>query len=249
MLVSIPRFPGNIAPATRPTCLYFFASIYNVGLALFATTNARKRAVRYTSRAAHCPSLPSLNNMSGRRPRSTRQTAAQPSQAAPASAKDVLAEAETLQQRAERRRGADAAPAYAAAAAKFEEALSLGLTDPTDQCTALLGLGECTQMWADAGVEATRRLPDDQLSAASEQAAEASACGLYERSVAAYERAASAAAASGAEDGASSGRADAAVNAGKRYTSQCFVSKIRIEWRFTAASPDAYRPSRHVSKD
>ncbi|KAF8069466.1 COQ3 [Scenedesmus sp. PABB004] len=130
----------------------------------------------------------------------------------PVTAASLLQEAETLQQRAERKSGADGLMAFEAAATKFRAALDAGL-DATSRPDAAFGLGECLQLWADLLLQLTHQAPDAELTAERAAAAQARAVALYADSVRAYEQVP----APGGPEGAL--RPDAAVNCANALTS------------------------------
>ncbi|KAI7840309.1 hypothetical protein COHA_006091 [Chlorella ohadii] len=101
--------------------------------------------------------------------------------------------AEQLQQRAERKRGAQAAELHSQAVAKYKEALALAASGaaapPADDfASALFNCAECLQEGAEATVAACAALPDGQLTLAAVQAADAQAAALLDESVATYRR-------------------------------------------------------------
>lgn len=146
-------------------------------------------------------------------------------------ADQVLREAETLQQRAERRKGQEAIPCYEQAASMYDQALQMGL--PAEQQSgALLGLGECLQMWADTVTDVCRKLPDAQLTPAVEQQAEATARALYERSVAAYQQATA---------GQSDVQEDAHVNCGNTLCSWSQLLSVRESLPLLQQAVTAYQ--------
>lgn len=114
--------------------------------------------------------------------------------------------AEQLQQRAERRRGAEAVELYAQAVAKYREALAAGGHEDAD---VLFGLAESLQEGAEATLAACAALPDNALTAAVVAQADSQAEALLRDSVAAYQRV--------LEEGQP--RVDALVNAGNALSS------------------------------
>jgi hypothetical protein len=92
-----------------------------------------------------------------------------------------------LQQRAERRKGQEAAAAYEQAVGAYRAALAAGLA-AEQQADAHFGVAESLQMWGEALLEAAAKLPDEQLSAAAEQQASSSACELFRQAVEAYQQ-------------------------------------------------------------
>jgi SWI/SNF-related matrix-associated actin-dependent regulator 1 of chromatin subfamily A len=127
--------------------------------------------------------------------------------AAPASPFEAALEhAEALEQRAERRRGAEAAAGHEAASAAFEQALSLAAgAPPARVAEAHFGLAEALQAGAGALQAAAAALPDAEATASAEAGAAARAARLLELSVQHYRLV----------PGAAMGmRGDAAVNCG-----------------------------------
>lgn len=97
------------------------------------------------------------------------------------------AEAETLQQRAERRGGVQL---YASAAQSFERALEIGQSlvpgaERLNDCRCLLG--EVQQVWAEEILRTCERLPDSELTMAKEQEAQQAASKLFEAAVSNYQ--------------------------------------------------------------
>eukprot|EP00873_Tetraselmis_striata_P005025 jgi/Tetstr1/425289/TSEL_015740.t1 len=121
----------------------------------------------------------------------------------------ALREAETVQQRAERRKGAEAIQLYRQSAELFQRALELGLPDASEALEASFGLGDSLQSWAEALREAAAAAPDEQQSAQQEAAAAAEALGLLQRAVAAYSQ---------VVDGDGQLRVDAALNSANALT-------------------------------
>ncbi|DBA87568.1 TPA: hypothetical protein ACH3X1_004592 [Trebouxia sp. C0004] len=118
------------------------------------------------------------------------------------------AEAETLQQRAERKRGREAVSAYEQAASGFRRALDLEQRSPLPferHCDAYFGLAEVLQNWAEAVLAVCRTLPDADLTRDVEQQASNAAQPLFRQSVEAYQQ---------VRTGMQEMRADAAVNSG-----------------------------------
>lgn len=119
------------------------------------------------------------------------------------------AEAEALQQRAERRRGAEAAAVFGQAAVAFQAALQLApsiSSAPERIADCCFGLAETSQNWGEALLATCAGLPDAQLTAAAETQASAQAMQLFETAVAHYRRV--------NDDQAAGMRADAACNCG-----------------------------------
>ena len=106
----------------------------------------------------------------------------------------LLKAAEQLQQKAERKRGADAAAAHALAVAKYREALAAASASgggprpppPADVASCLFGLAESLQEGAEATSAACAQLPDEALTAEVVQAADSQAAALLRESVATY---------------------------------------------------------------
>ncbi|PSC72882.1 hypothetical protein C2E20_4035 [Micractinium conductrix] len=97
----------------------------------------------------------------------------------------ALRAGQQLQQRAERRRGQEAADLHSQASAKYREALAAaGRDDP--EC--LFGLAESLQEGAEATLAAAAQAPDGAQTAAAGAAAGARAVALLADSVAAYRR-------------------------------------------------------------
>ncbi|KAL3140757.1 hypothetical protein ABBQ32_005308 [Trebouxia sp. C0010 RCD-2024] len=131
----------------------------------------------------------------------SRLSAAQPSAQA-------LEEAETLQQRAERKRGREAITAYEHAANRFQRALDLEQRAPLAferHCDAYFGLAEVLQNWAEGVLAVCRTLPDAELTREAEQAASSIAKSLFKQAVESYQQ---------VRTGTHEIRADAAVNSG-----------------------------------
>ncbi|KAL4458065.1 hypothetical protein ABPG75_012930 [Micractinium tetrahymenae] len=97
----------------------------------------------------------------------------------------LLRAAQQLQQRAERRRGAEAVPLYQQAVAQYREAIAAAAADDPD---ALFGLAESLQGGAEATLAACTALPDEALTAAAAQQAASQAAVALQESVAAYRR-------------------------------------------------------------
>ncbi|KAL4432839.1 hypothetical protein ABPG77_008165 [Micractinium sp. CCAP 211/92] len=97
----------------------------------------------------------------------------------------LLRAAQQLQQRAERRRGAEAVGLYQQAVVKYQEAISAAGGDDPD---ALFGLAESLQGGAEATLAACAALPDEVLTAAAAQQADLQAAAALQESVAAYQR-------------------------------------------------------------
>eukprot|EP00887_Chlorella_sp_A99_P001510 scaffold8.g1510.t1 len=132
------------------------------------------------------------------------------------------AEAETLQQRAERRRGREAVDAHQAAAAKWEEVLRLLGQTPaaTAAATAVdahFSLAESLQNWGEAILDVCSSLPDEELSPAVEAAAADQAAALFRRAVEEYGR---------VQDGGRQ-RVDAAVDAANTLCAWAEVERGR----------------------
>ena len=100
----------------------------------------------------------------------------------------LLKEAAALQQRAERRRGADA---FTSAAGAYRAALALARSSSpaaADVAACLFGLAECLLQGAEAVLAACAQLPDQTLSVAAVQQADGQAVALLEESVGAFGR-------------------------------------------------------------
>eukprot|EP00798_Chlamydomonas_sp_ICE-L_P027498 gene27498-4807_t len=126
-------------------------------------------------------------------------------------------EAETLQQRGERRKGREALVCFDQAVAKYEEALNLGLP-PSKVPEAYFGIAESAQSEAAAVHEACAALPDGEASLEQEHASLAIASSLYSRAVQSYKlvpvEGGGPAGSAGAGPSAPAMREDAAVNSG-----------------------------------
>jgi len=127
------------------------------------------------------------------------------------------AEAETLQQRAERRGGVQL---YASAAQSFERAIAIGQSvapkpekDRLQDCRCLLG--EVQQVWAEEILRTCERLPDSELNMAKEKEAKQAASGLFDAAVRNYQSVRDESDGEGAENI----RLDALVNCGNTLSS------------------------------
>jgi len=109
-------------------------------------------------------------------------------------------EAEILLQRAQRRKGPEAVPVFAEAAAAFRVAAAASPPSSERLADALFGLGEALTAQAEGVVREAARLDDAALTPRSERDAAAAALVLLDEAVAAYARL--------------TGRVDASVNAG-----------------------------------
>eukprot|EP00890_Picochlorum_soloecismus_P000454 jgi/Picsp_1/1409/NSC_04888-R1_hypothetical protein COCSUDRAFT_61299 [Coccomyxa subellipsoidea C-169] len=130
---------------------------------------------------------------------------------------DALDEAETLQQRAERRGGVQL---YASAAQSFQRALEIGQSttpepewDRLNDCRCLLG--EVQQVWAEEILRTCERLPESELTVAKEEEARVAASGLFEAAVRNYQSVRD----ESKKEGAEHMRLDALVNCGNTLSS------------------------------
>lgn len=137
-----------------------------------------------------------------------------------------FAEAETLQQRAERRRGPEALACYEAAAKAFQQALDAAPTSSpsfTRLMDCRFGLAETLQCWAETLLEVTASTPDNELTREKESEATSLAGVLFSKAVSNYQQVRDSppgAAPSSAPPGAAAAlRVDAAVNCGNVLSS------------------------------
>ncbi|KAK9838501.1 hypothetical protein WJX81_003740 [Elliptochloris bilobata] len=164
----------------------------------------------------------------------------------PASTVQILDGAEVLQQQAERKRGAEAVPAYERAAAAFQRAIDAEQAQalPSERhLDACLGLGECLQGWADALAAATAALPDAQLTEAAEASARVDTQRLYERALQAYQQ---------VRAGDGRVHADAAVNSGNALAAAAEAERASGGGRagaMLAEAAQAYRAALEQEED
>jgi len=127
----------------------------------------------------------------------------------------IFTGAEVLQQRAERRRGAEALAAYEEAAGAYQEALKLAHSSPgsspphTIIIDCRFSLAETLQQWAETLLQHTASLPDGQLTLDIELAVASKASALFDEAVKHYFQVKET-----PEDPPASLRVDAAVNCG-----------------------------------
>jgi hypothetical protein len=130
------------------------------------------------------------------------------------------AEAEALQQRAERRRGAEAVKVFQQAIAKYEAALQLATGQPAlAVANAWFGCAESLQSLAEGLLQVCATAPDAELTRESEAQASEHAALLLVRAVEAYRKVPA--------EGAGPGimRADAAVCAGNALSALAAVQQ------------------------
>ncbi|KAL0028647.1 hypothetical protein WJX79_007908 [Trebouxia sp. C0005] len=155
----------------------------------------------------------------------------------------ALEEAETLQQRAERKRGREAVSAYEQAASRFRRALDLQQRSPLRferHCDAYFGLAEVLQKWAEAVLAVCRTLPDADLTRDVEQQASNAAQPLFRQSVEAYQQ---------VRTGMQEMRADAAVNSGNTLAAWAELLPAGAAVQMLASAQKAYEAALTQEED
>ena len=134
----------------------------------------------------------------------------------------VTTEAETFQQRAERRRGQEALTCYEAAAKAFQQALDAAATSSPSfsrLSDCRFGLAETLQCWAETLLEVLSRLPDNELTKEKEQESTSFAGNLFNKAVQNYQQVRDSPPIGNATDSSIDMRVDAAVNCANALSS------------------------------
>lgn len=152
-----------------------------------------------------------------------------------------MQEAQTSQQRGERKQVNEAIEHYKRAVSKYEEAIALGLSSAL-QIDAMFGLAESWQNWAEQALEVERRLPDNEQSAAVALEASNTALHLLEQAVLSYRGILSL-------GGGVWTRADGAVNCANTLTSLAELQPAVAQVETLQEAVSCYRAALTIEED